>query len=405
MLLRIARLSLWNRRVAALLCVLSISISVFVMLGVEFIREESRNAFNRTLSGADLVVGARTSQLNLLLYSIFRIGDPTNNVSWQSYQQIAELDAVSWTIPLSLGDSHRGYRVVGTTSAYFEHYRYGDDSALILSAGDFFSDGNEAVIGSNVARKLKYGIGEQIILAHGTGETSFQKHEKHPFTITGILKPTGTPVDDSIHVTLDAIDRVHSGGQLPATTDASVGRTITAVIVGLSSRMQTFRVQRIINDYRAEPLLAILPGVALSQLWRVLGAFEGMLRLISVLVLVSALLGMGTMLLTSVRERRGEIAILRAVGASPWFIFLLIQLEALLLAFAGIIAGMASISLVVAVGRGWLQETSGIFVPHYAPTGATLVFAAIILLLAACCAAVPAIGAYKLALGHHLARR
>lgn len=405
MLLRIARLSLWNRRGAAFLCVLSICISVFVMLSVEFIREESRNAFNRTLSGADLVVGARTSQLNLLLYSIFRIGDPTNNMSWKSYQEIAGLDAVAWTIPLSLGDSHRGYRVIGTTSAYFEHYRYGDDSALTLSAGDFFSAGNEAVIGANVARKLNYAVDQKIILAHGTGEASFQKHDKHPFTVTGILNPTGTPVDDSIHVTLDAIDRIHSGGELPATVDGSAGRSVTAAIVRLKSRMQTFGVQRTINDYRAEPLLAILPGVALSQLWRVLGAFEGMLRVISVLVLVSALLGMSTMLLTSVRERRGEIAILRAVGASPWFIFRLIQVEALLLAFAGIVAGMASVSLVVATGRGWLQETFGILVPYYTPGQATLIFAAIILLLAACCAAVPAIGAYRLALGRHLARR
>ena len=209
MLLRMARLSLWNRRGAALLCVLSITISVFVMLSVEFIREESRNAFNRTLSGADLVVGARTSQLNLLIYSIFRIGDPTNNIRWRSYLEIAGNDAVAWTIPLSLGDSHRGYRVLGTTSAYFEHYRYGDDNALSLSAGNYFGEGNEAVIGANVARKLDYQVGQKIILAHGTGEVSFQQHDNHPFTVTGILEPTGTPVDDSIHVTLDAIDRMH----------------------------------------------------------------------------------------------------------------------------------------------------------------------------------------------------
>jgi len=332
MLLKLARQSLWSRRGTAALCVVSIAISVFVLLGVEFVRAEARNAFGRTLSGADLVVGARTGQLNLLLYSIFRLGEPTNNIRWESYRAIADEPSVAWTIPLSLGDSHRGFRVLGTTGAYFEHYRYGGDRALALAQGRPFQRANEAVIGARVARKLGYSTGDEIVLAHGTGGVGFVKHDDHPFSIVGILDVTGTPVDETVHVSLDAIDLIHESFNAVRASAAAQERTITAFIVGLKSRMLVFRMQRQINDYAGEPLQAILPGVALSQLWRVLGTVENVLRLISALVLVSALLGMSTMLLASLRERRGEIAVLRTIGASPLFIFLLVQVEALVLA-------------------------------------------------------------------------
>jgi len=405
MLFKLARESLWSRRGTATLCVVSIAISVFVLLSVEFVRSEARNAFGRTLSQADLVVGARTGQLNLLLYSIFRLGEPTNNIRWESYRAIADDPSVAWTIPLSLGDSHRGFRVLGTTGAYFEHYRYGGDRGLAFAQGRPFKSSTEAVMGGRAARKLGYAPGKEIILTHGTGGVGFVQHDNHPFTITGVLEMTGTPVDDTVHVSLEAIDLIHEGFNASRAAEASSSRTITAFIVGLKSRMLAFRVQRQINEFEAEPLQAILPGVALSQLWRVLGTVETVLRLIAVLVLVSALLGMSTMLLASLRERRGEIAVLRTIGASPLFIFLLVQMEALALAVSGLGLGMAALATVTLASREWLREAFGLLLPAYVPGLSGLYLAAAVIGLGVICAVLPAIGAYRFALGKAIAAR
>lgn len=405
MLFRLARESLWNRRGTAGLCVLSIAISVFVLLGVEYLRQEARESFGRTLSGTDLIVGARGGQLNLLLYSVFRIGEPTNNIRWQSYRAIADDPAVAWTVPLSLGDSHRGFRVLGTTDSYFNRYRYGSGLSLTLDEGEATLNSLSAVIGANVADKLGYEIGRQIVLAHGTGGVGFRRHDDHPFTVAGILSRTGTPVDDTVHVSLEAIDVIHEGfNTAPNSRDLSE-RTITAFLVGLESRMLAFRLQRQINEYPDEPLQAILPGVALSQLWRVLATVENLLRVISFLVLLSSLLGMTTMLLASLRERRGEIAVLRTIGASPWFIFLLVEAEALLLSVLGTVAGMGLLSLASALAGDWLRDSYGVLLTAYVPNLAALQISGVIVLLAILCGVAPAAGAYRSSLGLALAGR
>lgn len=402
MLLKLSRSSLWSRRGTAGLCVLSIAISVFVLLAVEFVRQEARESFGRTLAGTDLIVGARGGQLNLLLYSVFRIGEPTNNIRWDSYQAIAADAAVAWTVPLSLGDSHRGFRVLGTTAAYFEHYRYGAGRALAVDAGVFEFAERGAVIGANVAAKLGYTTGSPVVLAHGTGGVSFRQHSAYPFTVTGILARTGTPVDDTVHVSLAAIDEIHAGFNARSVRRGEAERTITAFLVGLNSRMLAFRLQRQINEFAGEPLQAILPGVALAQLWRMLGSLENVLRVISGLVLLSAFLGMSTMFLASLRERRGEIAVLRTIGATPLFLFLMLELEAVLLALLGFGGGVLLVGTASRAAQGWLREGYGLLITPYVPDASTAWMLALVLGLAAIWAVLPAIGAYRSAAGRSL---
>lgn len=374
MLLKIALRSLLNRKTSVVLTLLSIALSVFVLLGVEHVRQEARDSFARTVSGVDLIVGARTSPLNLLLYSVFRIGNANSNISWQSYQKVAANPKVDWTIPISLGDSHRGYRVMGTSRAYFEHFRYGADSALSFQKGRAFDGVFDVVLGAEVARQLNYTIGQQIVLTHGLAKASFTKHEDKPFQVVGILQPTGTPVDQTLHVSLAGIEAIHidwqqgvpmPGGKVSAAQALAMDLTptqITAFMLRLNSKVATFRLQRQINSYRGEPLLAILPGVALAELWQMMGSMERILRLVSLLVLLAALIGMTTMLLASMRERRRELAVFRAVGASPWFIFFLIELEALLIALFGMLLGLFALSAVIALSQGYLSAEYGLFI-------------------------------------------
>jgi putative ABC transport system permease protein len=353
-LIQLAIKSLWNRRFTAILTICSIAISVALLLGVRQISSAVRNAFTNTISGADLIVGARSGPINLLLYSVFRLGDATNNISWESVQKITRLQEVDWVVPLSLGDSHRGFRVLGTDQRYFEHYHYARERKLAFAGGHAMTDLYDAVLGAEVARTLDYKLGDRIVLSHGAGNVSFANHSDKPFVIAGILRPTGTPVDRTVHVSLEAIEAIHIDWQsgMPAPAGARVSAeqarqadltptAITALLVGLKSKIATFAIQRAVNDYRGEPLLAILPGVTLQQLWSMVGVVESAITVICACVVVAGLLCLLTTLLASLNERRREMAILRSVGARPVHVFALLISEAGVLAFCGVLLGMA----------------------------------------------------------------
>ena len=373
--LLLALRSIWNRRVTALLTITAIAISVALLLGVQKMRTSAKESFANTVSGVDLIVGARSGPLNLLLYSVFRVGDATANVSWESYQKIAKHPDVAWTIPISLGDSHRGFRVLGTTGDYFKHYRYAGERELTFASGKPFADLYDTVLGADVAAQLGYKLGDPVVIAHGLGNVSFAEHKDKPFRVVGILARTGTPVDRTVHVSLEAITAIHidwqSGMQaMPGQrVDAEQARameltptSITAFMVGMRSKVMTFTMQRAVNEYRMEPLLAIIPGVALSQLWQLVGVADTALMVIAGFVVLAGLLGMLTAILTSLNERRREMAILRSVGARARHVFTLLVAEAGLLATAGVAAGVAVAYLAMWAAAPLLSNRYGIFV-------------------------------------------
>lgn len=353
-ILSLAARSLWARRTTALLTILSIATAVLLFTAVENIRQGARLSFERTITQTDLIVGARSSPINLVLYSVFQIGDPTNNVTWTTYEQIEARPDVAWAVPISLGDSHRGYRVVGTTPDYFERYKYGDAQSLSYAEGTDFEDLFDVVLGAQVANDLGYRLGEKIVVSHGLGATSFVNHEDKPFTVVGILAPTGTPVDRSLYVSLEAIEAIHVGWQdgtpTPMSRVATPDRlrtvdlqpeSITAILVGATSRIRTLRLQRDLNTYRQEPLQAVIPGVALSQLWNIVSVVERALAIISAFVVAVGLIGILTSILTTLNERRREMAILRSVGSKGRHIVALLVSESALLAFVGSVMGVA----------------------------------------------------------------
>ena len=410
MFLRLAYKSLLDRKGSVLLTMLAISVSIFVLLGIEHIRQQAKQSFSNTVSGTDLIVGARTSNLNLLLYSVFRIGNATNNIRWETYQEIASNSSVDWTIPISLGDSHQGYRVMGTSADYFTHYSYGAKRSLVLDEGRPFEALFDVVIGAEVAQKLGYVVGDNLVLAHGLASTSFSNHDDNPFQVVGILAATGTPVDQTLHVSLEAIEAIHVGwqqgvkipGATPSADDLEASEltpdSITAFMVGLKSRLTTFRLQREINDYPQEPLLAILPGVTLTEFWQSLSTTENTLRLISMLVLVAALLGLSALLLASIRERQREIAVMRMLGGSPWFIFLLIELEAALITLiaSAVGAGMLFVALILSTDQ--IAARFGLHIETNFLSQTNLLLLLVVFLCGLAVCLIPSITAYRKAL-------
>lgn len=417
-LLRIALASLANRRFTALLTVFAIALSVCLLLAVERVRTEARASFASTISGTDLIVGARSGSVNLLLYSVFRIGNATNNIRWDSFETLAKHPQVKWAIPLSLGDSHRGYRVLGTDTGYFEHYRYGRGQPLQLAQGKPFADLFDVVLGAEVAEALKYQLGEQIVLAHGVATVSLTQHDDKPFRVVGILARTGTPVDRTLHISLAGMEALHVDWQngMPARGNAKVSaeqardmhlqpKAMTAALLGLKSKVATFAVQRQVNEYRGEPLLAILPGVALQELWSLMGTAEKALFVVSLFVVLTGLIGMLTAILTSLNERRREMAILRSVGARPWHIAGLLVLEALTLALAGAALGLALLYGGIAASQGWVQAQYGLYLPLALPSAYEWSLLGAILGAALLMGTVPAWRAYRQSLADGLSIR
>jgi len=405
-LLTLAYRSLLARRFTVGLTVLTIALSVTLLLGVERLRDEARTSFLRSVAGTDLIVGARAHPVQLLLYSVFRLGDASNNLSWQSAQWIAGLPEVAWSVPISLGDSHRGYRVIGTTPAYFEHLQTGGGRPLSMASGEVFSAVFETVLGADVARELGYQVDSRIVLAHGTGQVTAQKHDDQPFAVVGVLDATGTAIDQGVYVSLAALEAIHlnwrSGtriGRTPSIDDVDPKllepRNVTALFVGLKSRIATFGVQRAVNAYAIEPLSAVLPGVALQQLWSMLDEAERALSMAAACVVAAGFMVLLTTILATLNERRREMAILRGVGASARHVFGLLLTEAALLSAMGATLGALLVELLLLVLSPWLQARYGIFLQAGLPRWETLRLVAAVAGMGTLLGVVPAILAYR----------
>ena len=408
MILRLAFGSLIARALTVGMTILAIALSVALFLGVEKVRTGAKASFADTISGTDLIVGARSGSVQLLLYSVFRIGNATNNMTWESYQDISSRPEIDWIVPISLGDSHRQFRVMGTTPAFFERYKYRSDQSLAVRDGAILSDIFDTVIGADVATTLGYEVGDPIVVAHGLA--SFSEHENQPFRISGILEKTGTPVDRTVVVSLEAIEAVHvdwqSGAQIPGqATPSDVIRqmdlepqAVTAALIGVKSRLQVFGLQRSINEYPQEPLLAILPGVALQELWQIVGIAETALIAVSAMVVITTLIGMMATIFSSLNERRREMAIFRAMGARPRVVLGLLVLEAALMAAIGAILGLALLYVGLFIWQPFIDSAFGLWLPIEAPTMREVWVLLSVVAASAIVSMVPALRAYRMSL-------
>ena len=455
--LRLALRSLANRKLTTALTIASIALSVALLVGVETVRRGIRESFAGTIRGTDLIVGARGGSQQLLLSSVFGLGAPAGSFSWSTYQRWAAHPAVKWTIPLSLGDSYFGFRVVGTTDAFFEHYRYRNDGQVTLASGTLAAGDRDVVLGSEVAERRSLGIGDEIALTHGLRGSGIMDHEEHPFKVVGILAPTFTPIDRSLYVTLDGIEAMHENfaagsapptvaplvmpGAEPPSTDSApadehaheddgsvavggapirytppgaapqvnnagpAGRQLSSFLLGTTNRFESLQLQREINTDTSDPLTAILPAVSLTELWHTIGYAEDGARIISFAVLLVGLLGMLVALYSTLQERRREMAILRSLGAGPRRVALLLVLESGVLAAVGALVGMVVTYGALAIGRGIAERHFGIFIPLTAPQRLEWIYLAGVVVAGVLVGLIPAWRAYRNALQDGLAIR
>lgn len=426
-LLNIARQSAWNRRSTLVWVVVSLALATALLWTLERLRHDIRSSFSQSVSGVDLIVGARSSSVQLMLFSVFHIGSTPQSMSMDSVRALAQHRSVSWVVPLSLGDSHRGFPVLGTTPAYFQHFAYGDKQRLTLQQGAPFADTldglYEAVIGAEVARQMGYGLGQSITLGHGLHdhahdeEEEADEHADKPFKVVGILAPTGTPVDRTVHVSLQALEALHldwvagtpmPGGQIPADQARKFNlepEEVTAALVGLKSRAAVFNVQRFVNFYEAEALMGVMPGVALAELWSVLGLGENALLAVSALVALVSVVSLMAVVLAGLNERRRELAVLRAVGAGPRHVLSLLTLEGAWVTCAGVLVGVLLSYVGMALATPWLQQSLGIRLQLAAPLPTQWGLLAAVVLAGLLASLGPAWRAYRLSLADGLSPR
>ncbi len=368
--LTLAGRSAWARRGPLSLLVAAIAVSVAMVLAVMQLRDDARDSFSNAISGVDLIAGSRTSPSNLLLYAVFHLGQPVRGMSYGHVDAIVKLPAVAWAVPLQLGDHFRGFPVVGTTPMFFS--KVGGPSGLGFSSGGPFAKIFDVVIGAEVAAKSGLSVGSSMTLTHGAKDSLAEDHSDTPFSVTGVLRRTGSPIDRSVLISLAGFEAMHIGWEFGSKPKSSASvipsdplrlepSQVTAVLIGLESRTQIFSARRAIESLGTGTLMAILPGVTLDELWQAFGVIEVTLSAIGWLVLASALLGICATLLLSIASRRKEFAVLRALGLSPAGITRLILLESLWVSLAGIVIGWIMLQIMIAILGPWATQEFGIF--------------------------------------------
>ncbi len=459
---RLALKSLWHRRAATLLTVVAISLSVALFVGVGKTREATRDAFSGAISRVDLIVGPRTGSLSLLLYSVFHVGAPSHNVSMKAVDYARSLDAVEWIVPFSLGDGYQGFPVVGTTSDFFTKYKVRNGEAVTFSSGKPFAAPDEVVLGSEVATSRRLRLGDLIVLSHGHSEhgDGFERHEDFPFKVVGITSFTGTPVDRSVYVPLEGMGAIHLESAVPAPIANKVNRNqknesaddhdhdhdhahdddhdhgtetatddahsdhdhaahssfiskdgtilvtqVSGFFVGAKNRMASLDLQRQLNTWPAEALSAILPGVAMSELWKNLAIFETAMSVVSACVVLTGIIGLFVSLLILSGQRRREMVVLRAVGAGPKTIFALLAGEAVFIVLFAIVLGMAFMHLGLYALSPWIEKRFAIHLELSAINLYDMIFAGILLVVGAMVGMLASVRAYRSAMHEGLATK
>ena len=365
--------SMRSRLIPTSLVTISLMASMVLLLSIERIQQGAEEGFNQSISGVDAIIGPRSSSIELVLYTVFHLGRPTNNITTKTVNDVKLRGDISWLVPIALGDSHKGFRVVATESNYFEHIKYANGQPLVFSKGVAFAELSETVLGSDVAEKLSYRVGSKIQITHGSVESIGSKHDDFSFVVTGILNKTGTPIDRAIFLDLKGYELLHLGwksgkkifnlddinlSSLPE--DALIPKTVTAAFIGLKSKLTLFNFSKNIREYPKEAISAVIPGIALSELWSIVGLVDKGFQLLSWIIIAISLIAMVTLIIASLDNRKQEMTIYRANGASPKFLAMMVLCESLVIGLTAIVGAIILVTIVTYFATVQLNLALGI---------------------------------------------
>jgi putative ABC transport system permease protein len=411
-LLALAFRYLWSQPLTTLLNLVLLTLGLASITFVLLVSEQVQRSLQRDLAGIDMVLGAKGSPLQLILAGVFHIDVPPGNIKLADVREIAKRPQVAQVIPLSLGDSYRSFRIVGTTLDYLAHYR------VQIAEGRAWSAEMEAVLGAQVARGLQLKVGDRFVGGHGLAGGGMS-HGESPYAVTGVLAPCGCVLDRLILTSTESVWHVHEP-MAPATAPAAAkkphahdkgdahaeeeddDREVTVALVRYATPLAAVSLPRFVNTQTS--MQAAAPAIEVTRLLRMLGVGREVLQGVAGVLLLTAGLSVFIALWSAVRERRADLAMLRMLGASPAKVATLLLAEALWLAVLASVLGLALGHGLAAATGAVLQAQQSLPVSGavWLPQEAWIPLAAV--LTAGLAALIPALAAYRVDVAQLLQR-
>ncbi len=388
-LVRLAWRLLWARPVAAMLSILLLALGWAAVGFVILVSEQVDGRVKRDLAGIDLVVGAKGSPMQIMLSGVFHVDVPTGNIPLEAVASLRAQPIVAQVWPISLGDSVKGWRIVGSEPAYIDLY------GGRLAQGRVWQKPLEAVLGADVASATGLKLGDTFAGSHGMGEGG-HAHDSHPYTVVGVLARNGSALDRLALTDLASVWKVHEDMHALDDDDRAAlaaGREVTMALVRYASPLGAAMLPRWVNAQ--EGLQAASPALESARLLRMVGAGREVLQGFGAMLLLSSLMSLFLTQLNLVRERQGDLALLRMMGAPPWRLAAVVALQSLLVVSASLLLGLLLAHGALALLALWLagQQALPLAAGYWSWTELMLWPAALLLALVA--AAVPAWRALK----------
>ncbi len=329
---------------------LALGVATIVLLILVVGQLESR--MHRDARGIDLVVGAKGSPMQLILAGIYHLDAPTGNIPLAAARELEKNRFIRKSIPLALGDSWKGYRIVGAPKAYADHY------GARLAAGRFYDKPMETVLGAEVAARNSVGVGGKFAGAHGLGSEPGQEHADAPYTVVGVLERSDSVLDRLVLTSIESVWHVHEEHQGPEDeADRKAleeAREVTVLLVQYASPLAAATLPRQVNSQ--SELQAASPAYETARLFRIVGVGVEALRAFAMVLILAAALSVFIALYTALEERRYDLAVMRTLGASRAKLFGLLMGEGVALALVGALIGLA-LGHGLAAGLGvWLES-------------------------------------------------
>lgn len=392
-----------NSFLSALLLTLGIGMISLLLL----LNKQLDEQFRRNLKGIDMVVGAKGSPLQVILSSIYQIDAPTGNIPLAEVNALRRNPFVKTVIPLSMGDNYQGFRILGTTPKYIEHFN------AKLAQGHLYNASMEVTIGSKVARESKLKVGDEFSGSHGL-DSEGEKHAEKKYKVTGIFAPSGTVVDQLIITRLSSVWDIHEHGEHEGGEEGhseqsghtdpepdEEGKDVTSALIQFRNPMGLMTIPRQINENTS--MQAALPSIEINRLFSLLGVGIETLRTLALIIISIAGVSVFISLYNSLKDRKYEMALMLSMGATRSRLFLMLLIEGLSLAVIGFFAGIIAARIGLWVFSKAAEEDFHYSLQKFAilPEEIYLFFGAI--LIGAVAAALPSLGIYRLNISRTLA--
>ena len=385
-MLRLAWAYLAARPLLTALHVAMLAIGLGTMVLLLLFTGEAEERLARDASPVDLVVGAKGSPLQLILSAVLQVDVPTGNISYAEARKLAANPMVASATPISLGDTFRGHRIVGSDASYLALY------GARVAQGRVFAQPMEAVVGADVARRTGVGTDAQLVGSHGLGATG-TAHQGHPYRVVGVLAPTGTVIDRLVVTPLESVWEVHEEHHEAKPAPATGDREITALLVKYRTPLAAALMPRQVNATTS--MQAAAPAYEMARLMNLVGVGVDVLRFFAVILMATAAISMFAALMSALQERRYDLALLRTLGARPATLFTLVAAEGVTLVVAGVILGLVLGHAAAGVLGSWIARSNAWSLTGFAWQPAEGWVALAVLAAGAATSLIPALQAYR----------